>query len=40
LSYYVSPVLCWIFLLGGGVWTQGLHLELLHLPFFVMGFLR
>jgi hypothetical protein len=23
---------------GTGVWTQGLHLESLHKPFFVMGF--
>jgi hypothetical protein len=23
---------------GAGVWTQGLHLEPLHQPFFMMGF--
>jgi hypothetical protein len=28
------------FIFGTGVWTQGLHLELLHQTFFVMGFLR
>jgi hypothetical protein len=25
---------------GTGVWTQGLHLEPLHQPFFVMGFVQ
>jgi hypothetical protein len=25
---------------GIGVWTQGLHLEPLHQPFFVLGFSR
>jgi hypothetical protein len=29
-----------LFFCGTGVWTQGLHLEPLHQPFFVMGFFK
>jgi hypothetical protein len=38
-SHSVSPFLH-LFFCGAVVWTQGLHLESLHQPFFLMGFFK
>jgi hypothetical protein len=37
-AWGVIPSLSFFFVLRTGAWTQGLHLEPLHQPFFVMGF--
>jgi hypothetical protein len=36
--FYYDCVIIIIIICSAGAWTQGLHLEPLHQPFFVMGF--